>query len=316
MFKRSLQLFLIFTALLFSCESSLKAAELTVPAVSAAADSTITIDKNNEMMLVFVERLKSGNMKEARKVAQEMADLSKKYKDDATTEYKSFYSNIEKEYYLLKNKDSKKKVVWVPEPIADGYYFLAVMDFQEKKYKDAVDNIQKCITWNPVRAPYYCERGFIFLNSGVSADYVSAQVAYEQALECADNEEDFASALRGLGFAFASMNELEESAAAMILSQRFVSDNPDAKEHLLRLKNLVPSFDFNMDIKKATKILKESKIQTTFSPEHAVVLLKIVSEMKMPEEKERALAFLISANMIDPSNKAVEQKLKEIQKLK
>ncbi len=316
MFKRSFQLFIIFTALLFSLECRLNAAEITVPAVSAAADSTITIDKNNQMMLVFVERLKSGNTKEARKIAQEMADFSKKYKDDANTEYKSFYSNIEKEYYIYKNKDSKKNVVWVPEPIADGYYFLAVMDFQEKKYQDAIDNIQKCIMWNPVRAPYYCERGFIFLNCGIYADYVSAQIAYEQALECADNEEDFASALRGIGFALAARNELDVSAAAMILSLKYVPDNPDAKEHILRLKNLVPSFDFNMDTVKAKKILYDSKIQTTFSPEHAVVLLKIVSELKMPEEKEKALAFLISANMIDPSNKAVEKKLKEIQNLK
>ncbi len=316
MFKRSFQLFIIFTALLFSLECRLSAAEITVPAVSAAADSTITIDKNNQMMLVFVERLKSGNTKEARKIAQEMADFSKKYKDDANTEYKSFYSNIEREYYIYKNKDSKKNVVWVPEPIADGYYFLAVMDFQEKKYQDAIDNIQKCIMWNPVRAPYYCERGFIFLNCGIYADYVSAQIAYEQALECADNEEDFASALRGIGFALAARNELDVSAAAMILSLKYVPDNPDAKEHILRLKNLVPSFDFNMDTVKAKKILYDSKIQTTFSPEHAVVLLKIVSELKMPEEKEKALAFLISANMIDPSNKAVEKKLKEIQNLK
>ena len=316
MLKRSFHLFLIFTALLLSFECRLNAQGTAVPAVSAAADSTITIDKNNQMMLVFVERLKSGNYKEARKIANEMAGFSNKYKDDAMTEYKSFYSDIEREYYLLKNKGSKKKVVWVPEPIADGYYFLAVMDFQEKKYQDAVDNIQKCIIWNPVRAPYYCERGFIFLNSGIYADYVSAQVAYEQALECADNEEDFASALRGLGFSFAAMNQLEESAAAMILSQKYVPDSPDAKEHLLRLKNLVPSFDFNMDIKRAKKILTESKIQTTFSPEHAVVLLNMVSELKLPEEKDKALAFLVSANMIDPSNKAVENKLKEIQKLK
>ena len=97
MFKRSFQLFLLFTALLLSSEYGLNAAELAVPAVSAAADSTITIDKNNQMMLVFVERLKSGNTKEARKIAQEMADFSKKYKDDANTEYKNFYSNIEKE---------------------------------------------------------------------------------------------------------------------------------------------------------------------------------------------------------------------------
>ena len=34
-----------------------------------------------------------------------MADYSKNYKDSPTIEYKSFYSPIEKELYLLKNKD-------------------------------------------------------------------------------------------------------------------------------------------------------------------------------------------------------------------
>ena len=317
MLKRSLQLFVILTALFLSSECGLNAAETTVPAVSAAAaDSTITIDKNNQMMIAFVERLKTGNTKEARKIAQEMADFSKKYKDDANTEYRSFYSNIEKELYIQKKLNGGKKVVWVPEPIADGYYFLAVIDFQDRHYNDAIENIQKCITWNPVRAPYYIERGFIFLNCGVYSDYISAQVAYEEALEYADNEDDFASALRGLGFALASQNKLEESAAAMILSKKYVPNNADAEEHLLRLKNLVPSFDFNMDTKEAIKILKESKIQTTFSPDHANVLFKIASELKIPEEKEKALVFLIRANMLDPKNKAVESKLKEIQKLK
>ena len=80
MYKRSFQLFIIFSLLLLSFECRLNAAEIIVPAVSAAADSTITIDKNNQMMLVFVERLKSGNTKEARKIAQEMADFSNNYK--------------------------------------------------------------------------------------------------------------------------------------------------------------------------------------------------------------------------------------------
>ena len=57
MCKRSFQLFIIFSLLLLSFECRLNAEEQSVPAVSAAADSTITIDKNNQMMLVFVERL-------------------------------------------------------------------------------------------------------------------------------------------------------------------------------------------------------------------------------------------------------------------
>lgn len=274
------------------------------------AQSDGVIDKNNQMMSVFVERLRSGNVEEARKIAKDMAAFSSKYKDDNTTEYKNFYSNIEKELYLLKNKDNKKKVVWVEEPIADGYYFLAVLDFQDKHYKDAINNIQKCISWNPVHSGYYCERGFIFMNSGIDADIIKAQVAYESALEYANNEEDFASALRGLAFVLAGRGEFEDSAAAMILSKEYDSSRPDADEHLLYLKRLIPSFDFNIDSTKAKKILADSKFQTTYSPEHAKILMKLASELK---DKDRAIIFLSRAQMLEPNNTEIRKKLKELQ---
>ena len=309
MFKRSL----LFLTMLLAFNSSVFAAP---PATNENLNSSSNnvIDRNNEMMLVFVQRLKSGNVAEARKIAKEMTAFSQKYKDSATVEYKSFYSNIEKEIYLLKNKDNKKKVVWVEEPIADGYYFLAVIDFQEKQYKDAIDNIQKCIFWNPVRSPYYSERGFIFLNSGPDSDVISAQVAYEQALEYANDEESFAAGLRGLGFVFALKNQFEESYAAMILSKEFEPDSIDADEHIIRLKNLVSGIDLNIDANKARQILQKSKIQTTFSPEQVKVLIKLASELKMPEEKEKAKVFLTRALMLDPHNKEAINKLKELQK--
>ena len=306
-------LFFIFISLLFSFSvNSLNAAEPS-PASKTDGISDAAIDRNNQMMMVFVQRLKSGNVAEARKIAKEMADFSQKYKDTASVEYKSFYSNIEKELYLLKNQDSKKKVVWVEEPIADGYYFLAVIDFQDKHYKDAIDNIQKCISWNPVRAAYYCERGFIFLNSGPDSDVISAQVAYEQALEYSDNEESFAAALRGLGFVFAVKSQFEESIAAMILSKEYEPNNVEADEHLIRMKNLINGYDFNMDAKKARQILSKSKIQTTYSPEHVKILIKLASELKMPEEKEKAKIFLTRALMLDPQNKEAISKMKNLQ---
>ena len=309
MFKRSLLLFTLLLALNGSAF-----ADPSTTNVDSNDSTANVIDRNNQMMMVFVQRLKSGNVAEARKIAKDMTAFSQKYKDSATVEYKSFYSNIEKEIYMLKNKDNKKKVVWVEEPIADGYYFLAVIDFQDKQYKDAIDNIQKCISWNPVRSAYYCERGFIFLNAGPDSDIISAQVAYEQALEYANDEESFAAALRGLGFVFALKNQFEESYAAMILSKEYEPDSIDADEHIIRLKNLIRGIDLNIDAKKARQILQKNHIQTTFSPEQVKVLVKLASELKMPEEKEKAKIFLTRALMLDPHNKEAINKLKEIQK--
>lgn len=302
MLKRSL--LYVFTSLFIS---------LSTMTIAEESNTNSSIDKYNQMMMVFVERLRSGNVKEARKIANDMTSFSKNYKDDAKTEYKNFYSDIEKELYSLKNKDNKKKVVWVNEPIADGYYFLAVIDFQEKQYKDAIENIQKCIFWNPVHSAYYCERGFIFLNSGFDSNIINAQVAYEQALEYANNEEDFASALRGLGFVFTARGQFEESAASMILSKEYDANSTDADAHILYLKRLIPSFDFNMSANEARKILKEAKIQTSFSPDHVNVLIKMANSFTKPEEKERAIIFLRTAQLLDPNNTEVTKKLKALQ---
>ncbi len=312
--SKHMLLILVVVSLFFTFSNNSLIAAEQASSENKDEKSDSVLDRNNQMMMVFVERLKSGNVAEARKIAKDMAAFSKKYKDTDTIEYKSFYSNIEKEYYLLKNKNSKKKVVWVEEPIADGYYFLAVLDFQEKQYKDAIENIQKCISWNPVRAGYYNERGFIFLNSGADSNIISAQVAYEQALECANSEDDFASGLRGLGFALAARNQFDVSAAAMILSLEFEPNNADANEHLVRLKNFIPGYDFNINVNQARKILKDNKIQTTYSPEHVKVLLKLASEFKIPEEKEKALVFLNRALMLEPQNVEVLNKIKALQK--
>lgn len=71
--------------------------------------------------------------------------------------------------------------------------------------------MQKAISWNPVRSAFYAERGFMFLRKNSGADIVGAQIAYEKALELADNPEDFAAALRGLAFVLVERRELEKA---------------------------------------------------------------------------------------------------------
>lgn len=277
-------------------------------------NKTDFIDRNNHMMIVFMERLNNGNIKEARKIASDMAAFSEKYKDTNTVEYKSFNNNIEKELYLMKNQDSKKKVEWVEEPIADGYYFLAVLDFNEKKYQAALDNMQKCIFWNPVHGAYYSERGFMFLNAGDLTDAVSAQVAYEKAIELASDETLMGAGLRGIGYAMGAKNEIEAAVAAFYLSKEYDSASPEADEGIFHIKQLFPEIDLNMTIDEAKKVLKENNIQIGYSPEHVKVLIKLALEAKLPEEREKAEIYLSYAKILEPQNTELNKLLKALQK--
>ena len=60
-----------------------------------------------------------------------------------------------------------------------------------------------------------------------------------------------------------------------------------------------------MTFEKAKQILKSRKIQTTYSPEHAKILVKLASEFKIPEQKEKAIAYLTGALILDPQNQEI-----------
>lgn len=313
MIKKSVLLLGVLAAFL-GMENPAICAEKAGEAAKEGAKETIDyVEKGNQMMMAFMERIKIGDLEGARKIAKSMTEPAKNFTDSDSVEYKCFYSEIEKEYYLLKNKGSKKTVEWVQEPIADGYYLLAVLDFQDKHYKDALENIQNCVFWNPVRAPYFCERGFLYLYAGEEKDLVNAQVAYEKAVELADSNEDMATALRGIAAVMNAKDKIQVSIAALILSKEYDSEHTDLTEQLLFLKENYPEYNYDLSPREARNILKDNNIQCDYSHEHVEVLLKVVSKLKMPEEKERAVIFLNHARMLEPQNVEILNKLKSIQ---
>ena len=287
---------------------------------SPGGKKSVTVEDNstqssNQMMILFMERLKSGNVKEARDTAKAMIRDVDLYEDSKNTDYKTFYSEMEKELYVMKNQKDLvgKKLEWLEKPFADGYYFLSVLDFQEKKYSSALENMSKCIYWNPVHSPYYCERGFMLLNAGEQTNVLDALIAYEKALELADNEEDFAAALRGLAFVNVSRGRFDVAMACLVLSKEYDNERPDADEEILEIKSVVPVFTDDFTAKEARQILKENGIQTTYSQEHSKVLVSIASTLTKPEEKEDAMMLLERALYLDPTNTEAAKKMKSFQ---
>lgn len=314
MLKRSLLIISAVAAMLTCQAPGLLAQEATQETASATPRNAMidSIDKGNQMMIAFMEHIKIGDVKGARKIANDMIAPAKDYKDSDTVEYKTFYSQMEMEYYLLKNKDNKKEVKWVQEPIADGYYLLAVLDFQEKLYKDALEHIQNCVSWNPVRSAYYIERGFLYLFSGDEQNIVDAQVAYEKAIELADSSEDIAAGLRGIASVMNAKGNLPVAVAALVVSKEYDSENPDADEQILYIKREYSDFDCNMTSKEARKLLKENNIQCDYSHDHVEILVKMASKLDKPEDKEMAKILLQQATFLEPNNTDLKNKLKAL----
>ncbi len=283
------------------------------------ASQTVKADPvvlTNQMMLVFMERMKTGNLKEARDIANEMVFGSEKLQDTDQKVFKSFHSAMEMELFKLleQRSGSKREIDWVEQPISDGYYFLAILDFQEGKHEEALTNLQKAIFWNPVRSAFFAERGFMFLRKNSGSDIVSAQVAYEKALELADNPEDFAAALRGLAFVLVERRELQKALACLIVSKEFDADESDADEEIQFIRGIDPGLVASMNLKTARDVLKNAKILSTYAPEHVAVLVRLADSYKSPKDAQRAVLLLKKAKEMAPGNTEVANRLKVLEK--
>lgn len=313
---------LIFASPVFAQQTSksAKAGDSTGRKVDVQlATQTVKVDPvvlTNQMMLVFMERMKTGNLKEARDVAIEMIFDHEKFQDTNDKVYKSFHSAMERELFALleQRNGSKRGIEWVEQPISDGFYFLAILDFQENKHDDALANLQKAIYWNPVRSAFFAERGFMFLRKNSGPDIVAARIAYEKALELADNPEDFAAALRGLAFVLVERRELQKALACLIVSKEFDADADDADEEIQYIRQIDPNLVAAMNLKMAREILKNAKILDNYSPDHVQVLIRLADSYKSPKDAQKAIMLLKKAREMEPKNAEVSKRLKVLEK--
>lgn len=266
----------------------------------------------NQMMLVFMERMKSGNLDEAREVASEMIFGHEKYVDNDQVEHKSFHSTMEKELYQLleKRNGSTKKIEWVEQPVSDGFYFLSILDFQQGKHEEALANMAKAIFWNPVRAAFYNERGFMLLKKNSGPDLLMAQIAYLKALELADSHEDFAAALRGLAFVLVERGQLDQALACLLVSKGYDPANDDAEEEISFIREKAPALFNSMKFADAREVMKKNKIPSEFAPEHVQILMKLADEYISQKQTQKAVALAKKALSMEPKNDEVIKRLK------
>jgi len=317
--------FLIVAAACAAC-SALHAAppsKTPAPAAPAATPASASQPVNpivlsNQMMITVMERIKGGNYAEARAVAKDMTFGSEKLVDTPTTETRSFSSLMGKKLYehqLKKQGRGNVQVNWTQQPIADGYYFQAMISFQEGKPDEALDLLQKAIFWDPVRAAFHVERGFMLHHQKSPIETAQIFVTYLKALELADNPVDFAAALRGIGYLFVDRRNFRAGLACYLLSRRLDPDEKTALRQIDYIRSQAPGLVKEMDETKAAALLREENVPVTFDPIHVQIRLEIANELaKDPKKGKELEAILTEALRLDPNNPEVISRLAALKK--
>ena len=213
------------------------------------------------------------------------------------------------------DEGNNAQIVWLPQPISDGFYLLSILDFQEGNHNKALENMRRAIFWNPVRSAFFAERGYMLLNKQDGADILMAQVAYNRALELADNPEDFAAALRGLGFVMSERNRIETAIACLVLSAEYDPTSMDTEQMLASLSRVNPRLFATIDVEKAKEILQENSILHTYSPKHSTVLVSMAEAMlknETPQAEESAKRLLERAVQMNPNNPMAALRLRRL----
>ncbi len=279
------------------------------PQTPGAADPIVL---TNQMMITIMERMKGGYLEEAKKIALDMIIGNEKFVDTPTKEFKTFSTAMGKklyEYTLAKQGRKGVEVVWLPQPIADGFYFLSMIAFQQGKPEEALGYLQKAINWDPVRAAFHVERGFMLANQPNPPERAQILVTYLRALELADNPADFAAALRGVGFIQIEKSDLEAALACYVQSLRFEPGNKAANQEISYIQSIAPDLVHQIDQKKASAILADRKIRGSYDPLHVQILLLLAEEIGGVKAGKEVKALLHRALQMDPNNAQAKQKL-------
>lgn len=286
------------------------------PTASASETKTVNpIVLSNQMMITVMERIKAGNYEEARAVAKDMVFGSEKLADTPTLITRSFSNLMGKKLYekmLQKEGRGNVEVKWTQQPIADGYYFQAMISFQEGKPDEALEFLQKAIFWDPVRAAFHVERGFMMHHQKSPVEAATILITYLKALELADNPQDFAAALRGIGYLFVDRRDLKPGLACYLLSRRLDPDDKTASRQIDYIRARAPGLVKDMDETKAAATLKAANVPPTYNPLHVEVRLEIADEIKDPKKAAEVKAILTEALRLDPNNPEVIRRLKAL----
>lgn len=174
-------------------------------------DKMIEIDKmiKNKQYIVAKKELENIIAMEEFKVPE----------DEQATHY-SFYNYIEAAIYFNKYRPQKKNIN-PNNNIAEVYFFLGYIEYENKNYEKAIEYLDKGLEWNPVSIQIMSEKINVYRCMG---DWEKYRVEIEKAFEYIYEVPLMAKYYRDLGFYYTEKGLYDVSNALYSYSGYFVDD--------------------------------------------------------------------------------------------
>ena len=292
-------------------QSSAAAPAKTSAAAASTQENAILL--SNQMMLTIMERMKNGDLAQAKEIAQEMIAGHDSYQDSPTMIYRCFSSLMGKTLFEIQAEQAgeKRTINWLEQPVADGFYFLAMITFQEGDKAKALEYLQKAIQWDPVRAAFYIERGYMLMHQDGAKELGMIAASYLKAAELADSPEDFAAALRGIGFTYVEKGDLETGMACYLLSLSYEPGSQAARFEMDFIARRSAA-GRNMDVTKARALLAQKRLPTRINPVHVQVLYRLADSLSKEKNVRQLQAVYRRILSIDPDNKEAKTRLQAL----
>lgn len=235
-----------------------------------------------------VELFQNGEYAEATTKFEQYIKEITKLKKETEDEWYTFNNAIEFLLYAQNNK-TDKKVVDVNYRCNTAYYFLAMIDFENRNHEEAIKKLNKALKWNPCDIKSMFEKAENYKASGDLKKY------YTSTLDLFDNIysiNDLARYYRNLGYYFIEEKEWDLAKAMYLYSVRF-DNNPVALQELKYI--LSKSGNDTLPAKEDLKdILKENRIPTFISKEIINLVNDLYSKLKEDNNVNSPVGKLVS----------------------
>lgn len=214
------------------------------------------------------------------KFEQYVKEITKLKKESDDEEWYTFNNCVEFILYAQNNK-TDKKIMDMNYKCNTAYYFMAMIDFENKNYEEAIKKLNKALKWNPYDIKVLFEKAENYKVMGDLKKY------YTSTLDLFDkiySMEDLARYYRNLGYYFIEEKQWDLAKAMYLYSVRF-ENNPVALQELKYI--LAKSNNETLPAKEDLKdILKENRIPT-FIDKNVIKSINSIQEKIINEHDEK-----------------------------
>lgn len=229
-----------------------------------------------------VSHIKLGQYEEGTKYLKQYLKEVEQMKKTTEEDWYTFNNCVELVLFTKENEAEAKNIVDINYESSNAYLYLAMADFENKDYEEAIKKLNKALKWNPNNINVLFERAETYKNKGDLKKY------YNLTLDLYDKIytiNDLAHYYRNLGYYFIETENWDLAKALYLYSVRF--ENNDVA--LTELKYIISkSKDNSLPAKDdLQEILKEERIPTFIAKE----TIKIVNELYnqiVKEDKENS----------------------------